>query len=76
MDADLDALAELSRAFFAKCVPNEERWCAQQHADREAWAKAGKLGLLCTRIADHSCQGRRRLHYQRLKDVYLQRVPG
>jgi alkylation response protein AidB-like acyl-CoA dehydrogenase len=53
MDDDLDALAELSRAFFTKeCVPNEERWTAQQHADREAWTKAGKLGLLCPGIAE------------------------
>lgn len=51
MDDDLDALADLARDFFTKeCAPNEERWQEQQHVDREIWAKAGSLGLLCPSI--------------------------
>lgn len=51
MDEDLDALSDLARDFFTKeCAPHEERWQAQQHVDREIWAKAGSLGLLCPSI--------------------------
>lgn len=53
MDKDLDDLADLARTYFEKeCAPNEERWCAQQHADREAWTKAGGQGLLCISIPE------------------------
>ncbi|MFE5501305.1 acyl-CoA dehydrogenase family protein [Amycolatopsis japonica] len=53
MDPDLDALSELARAFFEKeCAPNEERWCAQQHVDRDVWATAGEIGLLCAGIPE------------------------
>lgn len=53
MDKDLDALAELADTFFAKeCAPHEDRWCEQQHVDREAWTKAGEKGLLCISIPE------------------------
>ena len=53
MDKDLDALAELARAFFEKeCAPNEERWGRQQHVDRDIWRRAGDLGLLCMSIPE------------------------
>ncbi|MCW2784781.1 MAG: acyl-CoA dehydrogenase [Marmoricola sp.] len=53
MDKDLDSLADTARTFFEKeCAPNEERWNAQQHADREAWTKAGDQGLLCISIPE------------------------
>ena len=53
MDSDLDALAELADTFFAKeCAPHEDRWCEQQHVDREAWTKAGEKGLLCISIPE------------------------
>lgn len=50
-DDDVEAFRELARSFFDKeCAPNEERWCEQQHVDREVWLKAGELGLLCPSI--------------------------
>jgi len=53
MDKDLDALAELADTFFAKeCAPHEDRWCEQQHVDRDAWTKAGEKGLLCISIPE------------------------
>ncbi|MFI6046123.1 acyl-CoA dehydrogenase family protein [Nocardia sp. NPDC051321] len=53
MDAEMDALAELSRDFFGKeCAPHEERWAQQQHIDREVWLRAGELGLLCPSIPE------------------------
>jgi acyl-CoA dehydrogenase len=53
MTDDLDSLADLATAFFEKdCAPNEERWCEQQHVDREAWLRAGELGLLCASIPE------------------------
>jgi acyl-CoA dehydrogenase len=27
-------------------APHEARWCRQQHADRDAWRKAGEMGIL------------------------------
>lgn len=53
MDKDLDALADLARRFFEfECAPKEERWCAQQHADRDVWRRVGELGLLCMSIPE------------------------
>ena len=53
MDDDLDALSDLAARFFEKeCAPHEERWAEQQHVDREAWNKAGELGLLCLSIPE------------------------
>ncbi|MFI6871712.1 acyl-CoA dehydrogenase family protein [Nocardia sp. NPDC050406] len=53
MDDDLTALAELARRFFEKeCAPHEERWARQHHIDREAWRKAGAVGLLCLSIPE------------------------
>lgn len=53
MDKDLEALADLARRFYEKeCAPNEERWAAQHHVDRDVWKIAGDLGLLCTSIPE------------------------
>jgi alkylation response protein AidB-like acyl-CoA dehydrogenase len=42
-----DALRELARSFFEKeCVPLRDEWAAQGHVSREAWLRAGELGLL------------------------------
>lgn len=53
MDKDLDDLADVAKTFFEKeCAPHEERWCEQQHVDRDAWRKAGDQGLLCISIPE------------------------
>lgn len=53
MTEELDAVAELARNFFEKeCAPHEERWCLQQHVDRDIWLRAGELGLLCPSIPE------------------------
>ena len=58
MDDDLDALSDLAARFFEKeCAPHEERWAEQQHVDREAWNKAGELGLLCLSIPEEYGEG-------------------
>ncbi|MEP7177790.1 MAG: acyl-CoA dehydrogenase family protein, partial [Pseudonocardiales bacterium] len=50
-DDDIEAFRELARRFFDKeCAPHEDRWCEQQHVDREVWRKAGEIGLLCPSI--------------------------
>ncbi|PZS13572.1 MAG: acyl-CoA dehydrogenase [Pseudonocardiales bacterium] len=50
-DDDIEAFRDLARTFFEKeCAPHEQRWCEQQHVDREVWLKAGELGLLCPSI--------------------------
>jgi alkylation response protein AidB-like acyl-CoA dehydrogenase len=50
-DDDVEAFRDLARSFFEKeCAPHEDRWCEQQHVDREVWLKAGELGLLCPSI--------------------------
>ncbi|MFZ4478837.1 MAG: acyl-CoA dehydrogenase family protein [Rhodoferax sp.] len=53
MDADLEMLRDTARRFFEReCVPNDARWTAQHHADREVWQKAGQAGLLCASIPE------------------------
>jgi len=53
MTEDLDQLRELARTFMAKeMTPNQERWAAQKHVDRDLWTKAGEVGLLCLSIPE------------------------
>jgi acyl-CoA dehydrogenase len=53
MDDELALLAETAREFFRReSVPNQERWAAQKHVDREFWNKAGEVGLLCASIPE------------------------
>lgn len=51
MNDELEALGDATRKFFVKeFAPNEERWWKQGHIDRDAWKKAGEMGLLCASI--------------------------
>lgn len=53
MDDETDGVAEMAHTFFEKeCAPNEDKWCDQQHVDREVWNRAGELGLLCMSIPE------------------------
>jgi len=53
MDADLTLFQDSTRRLFEKeFAPDEERWRKQQHADREVWNKAGRLGLLCVSMPE------------------------
>jgi acyl-CoA dehydrogenase len=53
MDSDLAQLADTANRFFDReCLPNEARWRAQRHADRDIWNKAGAAGLLCASIPE------------------------
>jgi acyl-CoA dehydrogenase len=53
MTEDLDLLRQLARTFLEKeATPNQERWAAQKHVDREFWNKAGEVGLLCLSIPE------------------------
>lgn len=53
MDEELALLRDSARRFFEReCVPQEARWRAQQHADRDIWTKAGQAGLLCASIPE------------------------
>ena len=36
----------------AEVVPHEERWAKQQHVDRDAWRKAGDMGILLCDIPE------------------------
>src|SRR5215472_6231500 len=50
---ELDAVRELARSFCEKeLLPNQERWMAQKHVDRELWSRAGDVGLLCLSIPE------------------------
>lgn len=50
-DEEAAALGELADSFFAKeVVPHLDRFDDQRQVDRELWAKAGDLGLLCCSI--------------------------
>jgi acyl-CoA dehydrogenase len=53
MNEELEMLRDSARRFFEReCVPNEMRWRAQHHAEREIWNKAGAAGLLCAAVPD------------------------
>lgn len=47
MNSELELLRDTARRFFeTECVPHQDAWIAQQHADREIWRRAGAIGLL------------------------------
>nr|WP_314364081.1 acyl-CoA dehydrogenase family protein [uncultured Achromobacter sp.] len=53
MDADLALFQDATRRIFEKeFAPDEERWRKQQHADRDIWTRAGRLGLLCVSMPE------------------------
>ena len=50
-DDEVEAVRELAGNFFTKeVVPHYERFVEQGHPDRDAYRKAGELGLLCASI--------------------------
>ncbi len=53
MDSDLEQLADTTNRFADhECLPHDERWRAQRHADRSIWTQAGAAGLLCASIPE------------------------
>ncbi len=53
MDSDLVQLTDTTNRFADRdCLPHDERWRAQRHADRDIWTKAGAAGLLCASIPE------------------------
>ena len=53
MDSDLEQLTVTTNRFADRdCLPHDERWRAQRHADRDIWTKAGAAGLLCASIPE------------------------
>lgn len=53
MSADVEAVAQLARDFFAReVVPHQERFASQGYPDRQAYQKAGESGLLCMSVPE------------------------
>ena len=53
MNEELEMLRDTARRFFQReCVPNEQRWREQHHAERGIWNQAGAAGLLCASIPE------------------------
>ena len=53
MNPDLEGLRDAVRKFMnAEFAPQEDKWCKQQHVDREAWLAAGEMGLLCNDVPE------------------------
>ncbi|MGI9167276.1 MAG: acyl-CoA dehydrogenase family protein, partial [Pyrinomonadaceae bacterium] len=53
MDDELAIFRSSVRRFVREeFVPNEKRWREQHHIDREAWQKAGKMGILLTDLRE------------------------
>lgn len=53
MTPELEMLRDAAHRFFeAEFVPNEERWAKDLLMDRDAWNKAGAMGLLCASIPE------------------------
>lgn len=53
MDDELAIFRSSVRRFVREeFVPQEKRWRQQHHIDREAWQKAGELGILLTDVSE------------------------
>lgn len=53
MDDELVILSDALKEFYAtEAVPNEDRWQAQGHVDREFWNTAADMGLLCASVPE------------------------
>jgi len=53
MNEELEMLRDTARRFFQReCVPQEQRWREQHHADRAIWTQAGSAGLLRASIPE------------------------
>ncbi|MGH6623735.1 MAG: acyl-CoA dehydrogenase family protein [Burkholderiaceae bacterium] len=53
VDAELDMFRTSVRRFVeSELAPHEQRWAKQQHVDRDAWLKAGELGILLADIPE------------------------
>ena len=53
LNDELLLLQDSVRKFFAaEFVPHNQRWCEQGKIDRDAWNKAGEMGLLCASIPE------------------------
>lgn len=53
IDAELEGFRDAVRRFVeAEIVPHQEAWRKQQHADREAWRKAGEMGMLLADVPE------------------------
>lgn len=51
MNDELEMFRDAVRKFVeGEFAPQEERWAKQQHVDRNAWLKAGEMGLLLADI--------------------------
>lgn len=53
MAGELAAFRDAVRRFVeAELAPHEARWCKQQHVDRDAWRRAGAMGLLLADVPE------------------------
>jgi acyl-CoA dehydrogenase len=53
MTPELQQLADTTTRFVEReCLPNDARWRAQKHGDRDIWRRAGAAGLLCASIPE------------------------
>jgi acyl-CoA dehydrogenase len=53
MSPELEMLRESVKKFFhAEFLPHEERWSKNGMMDRDAWLKAGEMGLLCASVPE------------------------
>lgn len=52
-DETIEMVRDTARRFVAEeIVPHYESWEKRGYADRDVWRRAGRLGLLCTMIAE------------------------
>jgi acyl-CoA dehydrogenase len=53
MDDELTAFRDtVARFADTEMVPNDARWRAQHHVDRETWKRMGEMGMLCLDIPE------------------------
>lgn len=75
MTEELDVFRKSVRQFLQQeFVPHDERWRAQHHVDRDAWRKAGEMGLLLTDVAEDLGGGGGTFAYECVVDEELIRA--
>jgi acyl-CoA dehydrogenase len=65
MTEDLDVYRRSVRQFLAEqFVPNDQKWRGQHHVDREAWNRAGEMGMLLADVPEQYGGGGGTLPYE------------
>ena len=64
----------VARFFETEFAPHQERWEKQGHVDREAWSKAGAMGLLCASVPEEYGGGGGHFGHEAVLNIEMNRA--